>query len=226
VSLRDLVVAALQDIGADFKALIAADQTLRADAPRISRGPSFVPRIGWGVSGGMLTGSATGTPQFQRFYLTPFPVGPTGWTFDAFLFVVSTAYAGGTGVTFTAGLYPDDGTGFPNLAGGPIVQNSTASSNLTAGNRSVTVNPTALAPGMYWVATLISGSAAPTAGQMQCVTNNAYQLPLPSTIAPGTPVRAYILNGQTALPTAQPADSAFALTGGTDAPLMSLRRSA
>jgi len=225
VSLRDLVATALQDIGADVKSLIAADASLRTSAPRLARGPSFVPRVGWSVNGGVQIGTTTGTPSFQRATFTPFSVGPSGWQADAILFVVSTAYSGGTNVGFSVGLYPDDGTGFPNLAGGPIAQVSTTT--LTAGTKTVTLGtPVDLTPGTLWVCTLVTGTAAPSAGQMQCLTNTAYQLALPAGIAPGTVARAYVLTGQTALPTSQPADSSFALAGGNDAPIINLRRSA
>lgn len=198
-----------------------------ADAAVVARGPSFVPRVGWAVGGGGMTGTTAGTPVFQRVYFTPFPVGPTGWTFDAFLFVVSTAFAGGTGTTFTAALYPDDGTGFPNAAAGPLSSTTVATSTLSAGTKILQVNPVVLTPGFYWIATTVNGSAANSAGQMQCVTNTAYQLATPTNLAPGTPVRAYVLNGQTTgVPTSQPADSAFGLTGGNDAPFVTLRRSA
>lgn len=172
-----------------------------------------------------MLGTTTGTPSFQRATFTPFPVGPSGWQADAFLFVISTAYSGGTGVAFNVGLYPDDGTGFPNLGGGPLTQVNTTS--LTAGTKTLSLGaPLDMAPGMLWMATLVSGSAAPSAGQMQCVTNNAYQLSLPASIAPGTSTRAYTLAGQTALPTSQPADSAFSISGGNDCPLIAVRRSA
>lgn len=223
MSFRDLVVAALQEIGADVRALTAADTSVRADAPRVARA-AYVPRVGWSISGGMLLGSQAGTPVFQRLYLTPFPVGPVGWQADAALVSVSTAYSGGTGVGFSVALYPDDGSGFPNLAGGPVAQSSTTS--LGTGTKALAfAAPVTLLPGLYWAASLVTGTAAPSAGQMQCVTNNAYQLGLPSGLTPGTTTRAYVVNGQTALPTAQPADSAFSISGGNDAPFVAVRRS-
>lgn len=201
------------------------DPVRLVDAPRLARGPSFVPRVGWSVNGGVQIGTTAGTPSFQRATFTPFSIGPSGWQADAFMFVVSTAYSGGTNIGFSIGLYPDDGSGFPSLAAGPVVQAATTS--LTTGTKTVAFPaPVDLAAGTYWVCTLVTGTAAASAGQMQCLTNTAYQLALPAGIAPGTVVRAYTLTGQTALPTSQPADSSFGVAGGNDAPIINLRRSA
>lgn len=192
------------------------------------RGLAFVPRVGWSVNGGTLLGSATGTPVFQRLGLTPFPVGPTGWVTDAVLYNVATAYTGGTNVGFSVGIYPDDGSGFPNLGGGPLATASqTIASLASTGAKTVPLGNTVnLTPGMYWIGTLVTGTAAPSAGQMQCVTNNAYQLPIASTFAPATSARGYTVASQTALPTTQPADSGFSISGSNDLPMINLRRSA
>lgn len=196
------------------------------DVPRFARGASFVPRVGQSIAGTLMLGSTSGSPTYQRVYFTPFAVGPAGWTTDAALMSVSTAYSGGANLSENVGIYADDGSGFPSLAGGPIAQASTTAIGSTGGKTLAFGTPVDLTPGLYWIATLLTGTSAQTGGAVQCITNSAYQLALPSGIAVGTTARAYTLNGQSALPTTQPADSSFSISGGNDAPVVNLRRSA
>ncbi|ARC55964.1 hypothetical protein AS850_02610 [Frondihabitans sp. 762G35] len=218
MSLRGLMDELATKIASDIKGL------------SIPASHVIVPPVGFSVNGGGILGATAGTAVYQRLTLTPFLVGPVAWTADAALYNVTTAVSGGTNIAFLAGIYADDGTGQPKFQGGPLASSSQSSASLTTGAKTVLLSaPITLKPGLYWVATLLTGTAAPTTSPaFQCITNNAYQLAVPSTVGSNTSIRAYTWSGQTALPTTAMAlaNASTSVSGSNDAPLVNLRRSA
>lgn len=193
----------------------------------------LMPQVGWTAQPQGLNGTAGGVPVFGTLYLTPFRVGYPGWTADAFVVACTTAFTGGTAPVELFGLYPDNGTGFPDTSAGPIGQASLSTASLTTGNKNVLIQvsgtntPIVLSPALYWIATLATGTAAATAGAFSAIAGAAWEIPLPSTVAVGTVGRGYQLTSQTALPTASLlGNGSLLVNGGSVMPVVGLRRSA
>lgn len=207
---------------------IAASQTAGALK---TRGLGIVPRIGSSIAGqNFIGGTTAATPTFKQTQFVPFVTGPVNWTSDAILLNVSTAFTGDTATSLLVSLFPDDGTGFPNAAAGPLVTATVSWTTMTTtGIKTQVWDNSAtqvLQPGLYWLAVLLTGTTAPTAGQFTVMSNNTYALGMTSGITPGTSIRAYGLNTQTAMPTTQPTDASFVAVGSSVVPVVQLRRSA
>ena len=163
--------------------------------------------------------SGAGTPASGSVYLVPFDIGPASLTIQSLGVNVTTALVlGGGAVTYSLGLYPDDGSG-----GAPAW-----TSRITSG----TINPTTtgtttlaytgtLTPGRYWAALLYVAPAAPTTpAQFSCMANASPSLWTPNNVGIGVPARAIKVTASTMPTTVQ----TLGITGNIDAPVIGLRR--
>lgn len=190
---------------------------------------AIAPKVGWyAPTAGYIVGtSATGTLTSGKATFSPFWIGPTGWTADTIHWKVTTAQSGGT-ITYSLGLYGDDGSGWPATAGGPLASVSGTTLLTTAQVATGTfATPLTMSPGLYWAASLSVQSAAPTtAPALQSMINTTYPLAMNSLTNFGTPIRGYALTGLSALPTTATAPASMSLVGGNDLPILYLHRSA
>lgn len=161
----------------------------------------FTPPSGAWLSPSNVLSVSAGTPVSGVLTLLPFDVGPNSLAIQSIGVNCTTAQVAGT-VTYTLGLYTDDGTGgYPDFSVSGRLENGTVTAAAT-GNRTLTVSRT-LTPGRYWGAFLLVQSVAPsTAAQFNCIANGAPMLwTANSSNNLGNISRALIVTGQTALPT-------------------------
>lgn len=185
---------------------------------------AFTPPVGWTVAPQSMTAGAAGTPVYQR--LSWFPTLLQAFTVDQIQINVTTAFTGGSDSALQFGIYADDGTGQPNFAGGPLATASFSLTSLATGRQAATLSSPWKIPaaGMYWLVSLVTGSAAPTAGALTCLSNNSFMMGASSGVTPNTTIRGHVLATQTALPTTAVAPSG--ISGNADIPIPYLRRSA
>jgi hypothetical protein len=193
------------------------------------QGPSTVamqPPVGFSHGATGVTGVLTNAPVYNRQYFVPIDIGPNGWITDAILWNQVTAYSGATTPTFYGGIYGTDPlTGYPDTS--VILAQGAASSAVAAGSKAMVFgSPLQLAPGRYWMSFLMGGAAVATAGTMYTNSGVGIAFPISSTIAPGTNIRALYISSATTLVVGSVAPNLFALDGGSDVPVMTLRRSA
>lgn len=185
---------------------------------------SFTPPVGWTVAPQSVTSGAAGSPVYQR--LSWFPTLLQAFTVDQIQINVTTAFTGGSDSVLRFGVYADDGTGQPNFAAGPLTTASFSLTSLAIGRQAVTLSSPWKIPaaGMYWLVSLVIGTAAPTAGALTCLSNNSFMVGASPSVTPNTTIRGYVLTAQTALPTT--AVSPSGISGNADIPIPYLRRSA
>lgn len=101
------------------------------------------------------TQSNSQTAQDEGFLVGHHIEVPTAMTFDRICVIVQTAYTGGTPV-IGLGIYNCDAT---TLFPSSLVLDAGTVSVATTGIKTITINQ-ALAPGMYWLASLVTGGTA------------------------------------------------------------------
>lgn len=188
---------------------------------------SIQPPVGYSIPPSGVSGASTGAPTYQTQQMVPIDIGPAGWTADAIITQLTTAYTGATIPTAYAGIYASDPvTGFPDTSQ-LLASGSLDLTSVTAGIRAIPfTTAVALPAGRYWAAFLLAGPAVTTAGAFTSISVSAYVLPIPSSGTPGVSLRALTLASMTALKTTASAASLFTLAGGTTNVLPYLRRSA
>jgi hypothetical protein len=193
----------------------------------IAFGPGLVPAINYSVGTPGISGYTTSTPVYQRQIFLPVYVGPGGFTADAIGYSIGTAYSGATTPTTLVALYANDPTTNYPKTDSMLASSTTAGVTTATGSSWVTFSaPVVLAQGWYWMSHLLAGPAVTTAGTTVNSTSTGIPFPISAGLAIGTNVRCLCLSGVTVLKTTATTPNGFALGGGSDQPVLQLRRSA
>lgn len=185
------------------------------------------PTAGWydAPAGSIGSDSTPGALTSQRQTFTPFIIGPSTVTYDAFVQRLKVAQSGGT-VVYLNALYGSDANGMPDTT--TTLASATTPSLATVGNLIIPfAAAVTLAPGIYWVSTLYYASTAPTTPPtFTPINNSTWALPIPAGTNVNQNVRGYYISGRTTLMTAALTWSSVIADAGTDIPYTMLRRSA
>jgi hypothetical protein len=185
--------------------------------------------VGWYLAPQYVLTTAASAPLSGAWFYMPITIGFSQQTFDAFVTYATTAQSGGTGTTMLFGLYPDDGTGYPNTA--TPITTATSPAMTAVGAKLATLNTAVvLNPGLYWIGVLYyQGSTAPTtAPQFNAISNTIMILGTSTTVSFGSANRGFRTSSTsyTSYPSGTTPTSNMTTNSGATCTLVGLRRSA
>lgn len=171
------------------------------------------PYVRVGANAGMNAPTGGGS-----FYAYPYPIR-VATTITALVAQVATLATGGA-VSAKMGVWNDNGSGFPDLAAGPIFTGAVDVTTAAAAKR-VLPWATTLQPGTYWVGFLYVETSAPTTRPSLYLVNSAsWNLALPAASSFANAVGGWKWTGVADYPTSM---TGVGLAGSNDAPVMALR---